>query len=788
MNFLWRRALVVACTAWCIGVVSAASSEYPEWEGYPPMYAMNGVIGFKGKIYGSTKGGILRYDPETREYALYYKNKGLPANNVLCSAATSSYLYFGFETAGLIRYDPESDRFDQIKFPEYVPNKIAVRSLFAYNDSILYVGHSYGIDILNMNTREIRSVTKLGGLEQNTPVNDVKVLKGRIWACTSNGIAVADASNPNLEIETNWKSYTYMYLYLSAWRQDGFNCVMHVDDGIEDIIYLGTNYRGIVSFDEKNGTFSETAAPEGKVNAMYPGKPMSWAGGAGGLMQKYVRFWSMKSDRYRNITGVWSDSTKVWVATLNDGLQCFDGRDWIDVAPVPGPRSMKFVKIALDTNNTVWFTSAYTKGRRTSEYGRFQRLQDGVWTYYSADDGFNFTPVSATVDKNRNVWLPMYGDNKSGVYIIRDNGTAVKDDDEIVVVDPGKKYFKPTIKSYYLVCTDAVTDSKGNVWVMNFQMDEPDAEEGGLSHSLEPIPTSGLLVLDGYPITKSRVFSPASGDLATAKVYDLCIDTDGWVWLGTERKGLEALYVGDNPFDTSKATVKHTIGVAEGLNSTRVKAIRVDRDGVVWVGTDAGLNLVKKYSGYTLRTESVTDLLNGASTEVIAIEVDRLNNKWIGTANGLVKINSSNKLEKVYTTKNSGLFSDTILGLAYDNATDRLWVGTDAGLNTFKVIGADTTTVDTRIHIYPNPFSIWGTDSRCTFDNLKLGSKLRIYTFNGAMVNELEVKDTSQKGISYVTWNGRNYKNEFAASGVYFITGVGSDDRVFRDKMVIMRR
>ncbi len=90
------------------------------------------------------------------------------------------------------------------------------------------------------------------------------------------------------------------------------------------------------------------------------------------------------------------------------------------------------------------------------------------------------------------------------------------------------------------------------------------------------------------------------------------------------------------------------------------------------------------------------------------------------------------------------------------------------------MLGSDTTAVDTKIHIYPNPFLIWGTDSRCTFDNLKPGSKLRIYTFNGIAVNELEVKDTSTKGISYATWNGRNYKNEWVASGVYFITGVGN--------------
>ena len=92
------------------------------------------------------------------------------------------------------------------------------------------------------------------------------------------------------------------------------------------------------------------------------------------------------------------------------------------------------------------------------------------------------------------------------------------------------------------------------------------------------------------------------------------------------------------------------------------------------------------------------------------------------------------------------------------------------------------------IHVYPNPFSLFGTDSACTFTNLKSGEPVRIYTFNGILVNQLDVKDTSERGISYTRWNGRNLKNEYVASGVYFFSGMDKDGNQFRDKMVLIRR
>jgi hypothetical protein len=778
-------ALTVFTAAFLISAGALPAKDFPGWNGYPPMFSVNGVIGYQGNIYGTSSGGIFKYDPETDEYTLFYKNHGLPSNDVLCAASTSDYIFFGFAAAGLIQFDPKTGRFDPVLFPEYAPNKMAVRSIFALNDSVLFVGHSLGIDILNLRSKEVRTVTRLGDFAENTQVNEVKVFNGKIWVCTQYGLAVADENNPNLDVETSWRNYTYS----SFSKQAGFNCIIHVHDDAEDTVYIGTQGQGVVSFDDSTGTFAISAVQSGTFYKMYPGVGRYWAATDKGLFIKLARLWYLQSGKYLNLTDVWSDGEREWVGSLNDGLQCWSDSGWVNIAPVPGPRRSKFVKIDIAEDNVVWATTSINRGRRAPEDGALlERLQKGEWTDYSRSDGFATSPVSAAVDKKNNVWLALWGRNGSGMFVIQDDGIPDKKDDFIIPVDYEKKIFRATIDTSYVVCTDVTTDKHGNIWVANHQLNEPDSEEGGNSHNIEPIPSSGAVVVDGYPITKSRHFSPLSGDIPTAKIYDIRADDDNWVWMSTERVGLMAFNTGDDPFDETKPTVKRHLMIDEGLNSLRVKALAFDHDGYVWVGSDAGLNRVTKLSGFNLRVDQMTPLLGSASSDVNCIEVDPFNNKWIGTASGLVRISSDNANIDIYTATNSGLFSDTILGLKYDPLTDVLWVGTDSGLNTFQARGSQTQTTGKTIHAFPNPFSIWGSDSRCTFTNLKLESRLRIYTFDGVLVNDLEVKDTSSEGVSYVIWNGRNFKNEYVGSGVYFFTGEDPKSGSFRDKLAIVRR
>lgn len=218
-----------------------------------------------------------------------------------------------------------------------------------------------------------------------------------------------------------------------------------------------------------------------------------------------------------------------------------------------------------------------------------------------------------------------------------------------------------------------------------------------------------------------------------------------------------------------------------------MEAIHSDKDGYVWICTDGGLNRIRKLSGNELKVEDMNHLIGEDAFEVNCIEVDRLNNKWLGTSLGLVKLDSDNKLKQIYNTENSGIsFKNSILSLKYDNNQDILWVGTDTGLNKFHVLEADSGDSGDMVHVYPNPFEIWGNNSKAHFTNLKPHKPVRIYNFNGELVNE--VISGGSGNASTAEWSGSNFKGEFVGSGVYFFTGTDSKGRVFRGKMVVIRR
>ncbi len=119
--------------------------------------------------------------------------------------------------------------------------------------------------------------------------------------------------------------------------------------------------------------------------------------------------------------------------------------------------------------------------------------------------------------------------------------------------------------------------------------------------------------------------------------------------------------------------------LAEGreLPGSRIQVVFTDREGVVWIGTNAGL--VRWVNGKVDRFP-VTDPL--ATASILTLMEDREGNLWVGTETGGLDILRDQRFHTLDTR--DGLTSDRITAVVEDS-NGRLWAGTRGnGLNALR--------------------------------------------------------------------------------------------------------
>ena len=170
----------------------------------------------------------------------------------------------------------------------------------------------------------------------------------------------------------------------------------------------------------------------------------------------------------------------------------------------------------------------------------------------------------------------------------------------------------------------------------------------------------GLYGVDASTGTTSLVSLPNS------RISALRIDRAGVLWIATAH-GLASLRNGKIETFTSD----------DGLTSNLVLSLFEDREGSLWIGTEAGgLNLLKskKFNTYTTKNGLPNDLVK-------AIYQDAQGGIWIGSNGGGLTLFKDGKFT-TWTTRD-GLSSDVVLSLAGD-VDGTMWIGTPDGLNRFK--------------------------------------------------------------------------------------------------------
>lgn len=317
-------------------------------------------------------------------------------------------------------------------------------------------------------------------------------------------------------------------------------------------------------------------------------------------------------------------------------------------------------------------------------------------------------------------------------------------------------------KNYVRVCR-LQYDKDGNLWIINTQVKD----------------IVKVLKRDGTWLSLKY-------DLISEKptMVEMLFDSRGWLWISSLRApgGLFCAKMNNTPLDTSDDETKmwnDHIKNQDGINYdiNYLNDIKEDRNGIIWVATDAGLFIIENPKVFfedgifkqikIPRNDGsgLADyLLNNVNIQVI--HVDGANRKWIGTRNNGIYLLSEDGQETIhhFTMDNSPLPSNGIVSIAINDESGEVFIGTYNGIVSFmgNATKPETELDENKVHAFPNPVRA-DYSGDISIIGLTFNCDVKIVDAAGFLIYE-----GVSNGGEFV-WDGRNSKGEKVASGVYYV-------------------
>lgn len=161
-------------------------------------------------------------------------------------------------------------------------------------------------------------------------------------------------------------------------------------------------------------------------------------------------------------------------------------------------------------------------------------------------------------------------------------------------------------------------------------------------------------------------------------------DKQGYMWFG----GLDGLVQYDG---YNYVSYRNKSGDQKSLSSNVVWDIYEDRQGVLWIATDGGLNRFDRDQGnFSHIRHDPANPVSLCSDLTRSITEDAQGNLWVATFNGLARLDSARNVSGCFRheNENHNSLSSNELRKVYLDHLGLLWIGTDkAGLNVMNQEG-----------------------------------------------------------------------------------------------------
>ncbi|AOR28166.1 ABC transporter, substrate-binding protein [Formosa sp. Hel1_33_131] len=754
-------------------VPSSWSQNYDtSWVGHFSYLDIKEVVYGDTKFYAASENAIFSYDPLSNQLSTITTINGLSGELISTIYYSTQYelLLIGYEN-GLIEVYKESDQ-ELLKVIDII-NKTTIppsqKKINHFNeiDEVVYIATDYGISVYNLADLEFGDTYYIGTNGSQVKVNQTTIFNNEIYAaCSSNmGIKKASLSNPNLIDFQFWTTLiTGNFTNVAAFGSQLYT--VNSSNRIFEIV--GTSLNPLFVYPQ---SVADLKVSDNSLLVTTPSKLYQYATGF-----NIIDTYTTNPEFQTSFTSALTIDNVIYIGTTDFGVlrsKTTSTSEYEEIHP-QGPLLNSVFSLEYGYNNLWVSFGAYTIFFNPSPLQKrgVSRLYNTEWENIRYDSIQN-TIQSDVYNLNEIAINPL---DPSQVFIssFHSGLLSIKSEDSIELLNPANsglesQIYEPNPNYITIRISGSSFDNEANLWVLNSKVKNP-------LKKLNPS-TNQWTSYDFTPI----IPDPSGNELGFS---DIAIGSDGTKWIGGYKSGL----IGFNEDGMLLKNINDK-DVAN-LPSAAVKALALDKNNVLWIGTYRGLRVLYNTSNFfseeVVRTEPIIILEDGLPQELLAqqfisdIIVDGSNNKWISTADAGVFYVSSDGQKTIhhFTKDNSPLPSNGVNAMALDSENGIVYFGTTRGLVAFTTGGSSTAESLEDVYVYPNPvrpgFNM--AEDKIKIKNISDNVNIKITDIEGNLVAEaqsnvnLRYKNYNLEidgGTAY--WNGKNLANNTVASGVYLV-------------------
>ena len=740
------------------------------WQGYFSYNNIRDISESPTAIFAASENALFSKNINTNLLKTTNTIDGLSGETItsLYYSAVSNKTLVGYENGLMIAINEADGSMLNIVdiINKQLPANIKRINHFMEYKGIVYVSCDFGIVQFNLATMLFGDTYFIGNNGAEIIVTQTTVYNGYIYASTNNGIRRADVANKNL-IDFNQWSQIAVGSWSSIETLDTELFAINTSGYIHKYNSFSNSFAGYIQLSQAAVDMRTTAnyLIITTVNSVYVySKQMA-------LVRQIDS--NQIPGNITSFTCATSIGDIIYIGTKENGMYSttISTSSTLENTLPSGP--LRNSIFALQTTSSfLW--AVY--GDYNGTYNPYPLDSYGI-SKFSATGWLNIpyekvlgakSIVRVIINPNKETEVYM-GCSYSGLLKIEDDVPKILYNqtnsglESLTLSPPNPNYIDVRING-------GAFDKSGNLWVNNSLVQK----------GLKVFKTDGQwqsFSLDGILV---KSISTSMGRLI--------IDKNSTKWWCTNTDGLIGFNESTNKFK------KITEGSDKGnLPISDVRAVAVDNNSQLWIGTTKGLRVLSNTSSFLtedqMTTRPIIILEDNLAQELMFeqfitdIVVDGANNKWIGTADSGVFLVSPNGQETKYhfTTTNSPLPSNIINDIDINSTTGEVFIATTKGMVSFKGTATKANEDLNSVYVYPNPV-------RPEFEGtVKIAGLLDKATIKITDIEGNLVYETTSEGGT-IEWDTTAFGKHKVASGVYMIFISAQDGIETKVKKVMIIR